>query len=242
MVSTLQINGKELQSIRVAAERTGYSRDYITRLAREERVVASLVNRQWFVDIDSLVSYSEAVASEQKVRQEKLSEQRKQERLEKERMLKKSRMQTRAKKLLSIKAQVLAAGVLVTGLGLGVGLSQLPVISSARTQVASAPLVVQGTASDVVTPSPVVSGENISGVPFSHESVGVATLEGAEQGILLLPQDEAGISDPSLLFSDDVKVMTDDDGAKYIARVDEQGKVVEMIPFVVVPVTSSKTP
>ncbi|MEN9920691.1 MAG: hypothetical protein RL538_584 [Candidatus Parcubacteria bacterium] len=241
MSSTLQINGKELQNIRVAAERTGYSRDYITRLAREERVVASQVNRQWFVDLDSLVSYAATVASEQKVRQVKLSEERKQERLEKERTQKKGRGKLRPVKLHSLKTQVLATSVLMIGLGVGVGLSQLPVLSSTETQVASAPLVSQGVVAGDVPPA-AVSGETISGVPFSHESVGVATLEGVDQGILLLPQDEAGVADPSLLFSDEVKVMTDDDGAKYIARVDEHGKVVEMIPFVVVPVTPSNTP
>ena len=80
MQSILEINGKILFSIRDAAHATSYSRDYITRLAREGKIFASHVGRQWFVDVDSLQAYAEAVALEQEVRKQQLSEERKRER------------------------------------------------------------------------------------------------------------------------------------------------------------------
>lgn len=243
MVSSLEINGTELQPIRAAAERTGYSRDYITRLAREEKIVASQIDRQWFVDVDSLQKYAETVADEQALRKQQLSEERRLERLAIE---KKSTDTQKVKsslprKSLPLSSQALALGVLFIGLGFGFLLNQMPMMSSGfSTQVASAPLLqsLQGH-------SPLLVGDqevSISGVNFSHESVGLSTMEGASNGILLLPQGSSSSTNPTELFSDDVKVMVDESGNEYVARVNEQGQVVEKIPFVVVPVTSSNTP
>ena len=54
MSVTFEIDGKKLQSIKSAAKLTSYSRDYITRLAREQKIVASFIERKWFIDIESL--------------------------------------------------------------------------------------------------------------------------------------------------------------------------------------------
>ena len=143
---------------------------------------------------------------------------------------------------MTLRAQTLAAGVLSLGLGFGFLLNQLPILSSGfSTQVASAPLIqsTQGHAVSIDSEDGVVT----SGVNFSHESVGLSTMEGASKGILILPEDDSSVTNPAEVFSDDVEVMVDENGQKFVVRVDEYGKVVEKIPFVVVPVASNnKTP
>lgn len=241
MTSSLEINGSELQNIRLAAERTGYSRDYITRLAREEKIIASQINRQWFVDIDSLMKYADDVASEQSLRHQQLSEERRQERLALEKdnpSTKKTR--THSKRGMTLRSQTLAVGVLSLGLGLGFLLNQLPTLSSGfNTQVASAPLV---QSLEEQTPGiDSVETDSTEGVNFS-ESTEFSPIKGASEGILLLPQEGSSSTNPAELFSDDVEVLTDEHGQQFVARIDESGQVVEKIPFVVVPVTPNKTP
>ncbi|MBP6924091.1 MAG: helix-turn-helix domain-containing protein [Candidatus Pacebacteria bacterium] len=243
MKSGLEINGAELQNIRAAAERTGYSRDYITRLAREEKIIASQIGRQWFVDIDSLKEYATEVANEQSFRHQQLSEERRQERLAQEkRNTRVKKNHTRTRRGMVLQSHTLAVGVLSLGLGLGFLLNQLPTFSSDySTQVASAPSV-QPLEEYTVEDRPVGEKDITSGVEFSHESVGLATMEGASEGILLLPGGTGSSSNPAKLFSDDVRVMVDEHGQQFIARLNDHGQMVERIPFVVVPVTSSSTP
>lgn len=242
MVSSLEINEQELKNIRSASELTGYSRDYITKLAREQKIIASQIGRQWFVDVGSLSKYAKMVAEEQALRNQQLSETRRLERQALKTKTSTSQNQKRKnRKTFTMPSQVIATGVLFMGVGFGFLLNQMPLLSSSnKTQVASNPLIesVQG---DVTK----LSSENqvtISGVNFSHESVGLSTLDGSEKGILLLPQESREVNNPSDFFSDDVKVMVDENGNKFVARLDENGEVVEKIPFVVVPVTSDKTP
>jgi excisionase family DNA binding protein len=240
MTSSLEIDGTELQNIRTAAERTGYSRDYITRLAREQKITASQIGRQWFVDVDSLQAYATAVATEQSLRHQQLSEERRQERLASQKVTPAPKQKHSTKLVTTLRAQTLAVAVLCLGLGLGVVLNQLPLSAGFSTQVANTSLFqsTQGHAAVIDSVEPVTA----SGVQFSHESVGLSTMEGATKGILLLPEVASTTQNPAELFSDEVKVVVDEKGNQYVARVDEYGQVVEKIPFVVVPVTSSQTP
>ncbi|MFT5036442.1 MAG: hypothetical protein ACI9VM_000002 [Candidatus Azotimanducaceae bacterium] len=59
-----------------AAKLIGYSSDYVTRLAREEKIVAKQINRKWFIEIDSLKLFSLVGEAEKRVRKEKLREER----------------------------------------------------------------------------------------------------------------------------------------------------------------------
>ena len=63
-----------------ASKLVGYSSDYITRLAREGKIDAKQVNRQWLVDLDSLKLFSLNAEAEKRERGEKLKEERMNER------------------------------------------------------------------------------------------------------------------------------------------------------------------
>ncbi|MCA9359394.1 hypothetical protein KC926_04305, partial [Candidatus Kaiserbacteria bacterium] len=100
MTTTLEIDGKKFQTIKSVANKVSYSRDYITRLAREGKILATHVGRQWFVDLDSLNNYIDTTAKETEVRKKMLSEERKREQIIATAAQKKKDIQTRKAKTL----------------------------------------------------------------------------------------------------------------------------------------------
>lgn len=97
------------------ANKVSYSRDYITRLAREGKILATHVGRQWFVDLDSLNNYIDTTAKETEVRKRCLA---KKERGANNRYScsKEKDIQTRKAKTLNARATVAACAVLSIGL------------------------------------------------------------------------------------------------------------------------------
>ena len=237
MSSALQINGKTLHPIKEAIEVVSYSRDYVTRLAREEKIVASLVGRQWFVDIDSLKSYTETSAMEQDLRKKLLSQQRKQEMQIREATEKQNASYLKKEKAAHLGAAFVASLVLGFGLLGGWAADFLispqnnnsPVHASNVAQVTAAQVpVVQ--AKEVTQPQ--VEPATLSPFFSNHE---VKNLDGIENGILLLPQ--ATSSDVGDLFSDSVVVKESLSGERVVVQVDGNGNEFgNEIPFVEIPV------
>ncbi len=246
MTSSLEINGKKMHSIKYASGHAGYSHDYVTKLAREGKIVATQIGRNWFVDLDSLEHYATIMRTEQLLRQQQLSDERKRERQLREMVEKKAALRTQYRRRLALRSKVLTSLVLVLGLATGFALSRMPLISTEiNRQVASAPLLQQKSPNnaDVVSATEAVSPAEADHLNFSDETFQLSTLSEANNGILILPN--ATSSDPvdvTEFFSDDVKVLTDEHGVEYVAQVNENGEVGEKIPFVVVPVIKEKTP
>jgi hypothetical protein len=250
MTSSLEIDGKKMLSIKSVSTLTGYSRDYITRLAREQKIIASQVGRNWFVDPDSLSHYSSVMEMEQQVRQQQLSAERKQELQLKELIEKKLVEQAQHKKSLVLRSKIIAAAVLLVGLGSGFALERVPFISVQLShQVASAPYIqwFRGDTGVVAAPEKKEIPATPAGaevVNFSHEAFRLSTMAQPVDGVLLLPSAtsaSSSLADVKKLFSDDVKILKDDKGQEYVAQVNEKGEVVRKIPFVVVPVSTEKT-
>jgi len=80
MSKSLEINGKEYQASAVVAREFGYTSDYVSRLARERKIEASQVGRQWFIEVASLREFISSSEKEKEIRSKKLREQRQQER------------------------------------------------------------------------------------------------------------------------------------------------------------------
>jgi hypothetical protein len=59
MSDKLIINGKKYVSASVAAGMTKYTQDYVGQLCRGDKVNATRIGRNWYVDIDSLLAYKE---------------------------------------------------------------------------------------------------------------------------------------------------------------------------------------
>ena len=80
MSSTLSVNHEEYQTSAEIARRFGYTKDYVTKLAREEKIEARQVGRQWFIDPDAFAEFFIAKEVEKHQRSEQLRKERKLER------------------------------------------------------------------------------------------------------------------------------------------------------------------
>ena len=77
MSSAVQLGSVQLIPVKEAAEFVPYSRDYVARLAREGKVAAVQIDRQWFVDVISLQNFFAHATIEESVRKRHLSSKRK---------------------------------------------------------------------------------------------------------------------------------------------------------------------
>lgn len=120
MSTALEINGVSFLSIKEAATSVSYSKDYVSRLAREKKIVATQVGRQWYVDPVSLRSFAEMASLEQEVRKQQLSlERRKEQSVKRDAKAVKSSVSSRLNKRME-RARVAATFVLLLGMSLGV--------------------------------------------------------------------------------------------------------------------------
>lgn len=77
MSQNLHVNGKEyLQSAEIA-QFFGYTPDYISRLAREGKIVATNVGRKWFIDQESFQAFVQSADIGKQMRSDILKKQRK---------------------------------------------------------------------------------------------------------------------------------------------------------------------
>jgi excisionase family DNA binding protein len=248
MSSFIEIDGKKFQSVSDAARLTGYSRDYIGRLAREQKILATQVGRQWFVSVVSLQEYAKTAEREQKLRQQKLSLERKLERETTRRVEEKKRKVQIEKQRKTFRAKASAIVVLALGVTLGVVLNSTSLATlGSKKQIASAPqaeVFPPATGEFEVATGKTIEQVRFDSIDFSQESVSIATLDGDGVGVMLLPQgSDKTLTEAEMknLFSDPIHLVKDEGGNQYVVRKTQDGRE-ERLPFVVVPVTNSVTP
>jgi hypothetical protein len=84
MSAPLVINGKKyIPSAELAGE-FGYTTDYISKLARDEKILGLQIERQWFVEPESLRAHLHKIAIEKEIKKDSLRKERKRERMERE--------------------------------------------------------------------------------------------------------------------------------------------------------------
>lgn len=232
MKDVLEIDKKNMFSIKAAATATGYSRDYITKLARDGKIVATQVGRQWYLDLESLTQYATIADLEQKVRNKHLSEERRNERLVAvmidENLARREKIQSGLFRQARVSASLLLLGLVVSSFGLtGFFASQAIPLKNQAAAVAQ----------ESLTQSDFISSEEME---FSTtKEAGVSSFAADNEAILLLPvnQNQGGTLEEESLFSDSVLVETDASGQTTVRLVDAQGNVSGPgIPFVKVPV------
>jgi|AntRauTorckE6833_2_1112554.scaffolds.fasta_scaffold59613_2 hypothetical protein len=248
MTSKIEIDGKKLTSIKEACSEVSYSRDYVTRLAREGKIVASLIGRQWYVDLLSLQNYVVQSKVESEVRKAQLSEERKQEQLfhktkeQQDLSLQKSTASVRTRAVMasgSVLALGLIAGVFgyavfATPLDLNFALSQPQ--QSGMTQSSQTAANANAVSGEQNVPLP----ENVPNPAPLFSSKAVAAFDSPENGVLILPQGEES-ADPAAVFSDEVYIATATSGQRTAVLVDAQGvKADREVPFVLVPVKTDQ--
>jgi hypothetical protein len=254
MTQGIEIDGKTLLPIKEVVSTSSYSRDYITKLARDKKIEATFVGRQWFVETDSLKRYSELSAVEQELRKHQLSAERKREKKIHAAFQAQSEMHER--KIKSLHSRALAAACLVLGLGLlGGGVSygvvsdtalfkdavtqkQYAVPAKAANTFALQTVTIEETKNN--TQPEVVLAESVV-LPTDTETVAsIQSLGNVEEGILLLPRVGTSSDISTQAFSDNVEVRVSADGTESVVRVDAEGNQVgNPIQFVRVPVVAN---
>jgi excisionase family DNA binding protein len=252
MTTVLEINGVSFLSIKEAARRASYSKDYVSRLAREEKIVATQVGRQWYVDPVSLKSFADIAKLEQEVRKQQLSVERR-----REQSIKRDVKTVRSSVVSKIKRRTARAGVaasFILFLGLSFGTASYiyagssVIIKDVKADGLIALMSVEDTAV-----SPVKSEDKVSlSVPKAEpvavystvvdrtqlkNSSEVLPLTNSEMsGIFLLNEDSHHMDEEAVadIFSDDVEVrFTHETGGVVVYKT--QSDEVREFPFVAVP-------
>lgn len=242
MEQSLEIDGRHLLPIREILGEVSYSSDYVTRLAREGKIFATMVGRQWFVDVDSLKSYESNSNLEQEIRKKHLSFERKFECDIRESVNNNKQKQIKNFSRLHKQAASISVMVLFAGIYLGFFTYNFifPVYSGQNREIS---IEVQKFTSNVVNfDKDLDSGHVDSEKSYLSDSAPRTDFQDIKNngGILLLPNvDNSNDINAETLFSDNV-IVEEIDGKYFIVKVDEKGnKVRSETSHVIIPVVNN---
>lgn len=248
MSTNVQVNGVSFLSIKEAALRFKYTRDYVARLAREGKITALREGRQWLVDPTSLQKFSETAELLERARQNQLRLERKRERMVKE-AIEASRLSlVTVKRRHHSRALSLAVCACFVSLCVGYALHVSP-ISTIPTmyQLARTPTPPPPTHVAMAPESPkheLPVTVSFMERPQFTDSFEVRSFASSTTGVMLLPTEGEFTTAERIqnAFSDEVVVMLSEDGVGTVRLKDAvltDGEVVE-IPIVTVPVRSTE--
>jgi len=240
MTRTLQIDGKKLHPIKDVVKEVSYSRDHVTKLARDKKIVAAHIGRHWYVDLDSLLNYQRFSEQELEIRKNNLRLERKRE--QKIELTKKNRQKIHEQKAKKIKVRAVATTAVVLSFSLMSGWSSYYLVSG---EGFSNKNIINIAQVEESRPEPATPTSKVASVYESHgKNTGAKKVinplsDDVQSGILLLPQGSLKATTTDL-FSDEVMVLTSDEGIKTVVKVNEEGEPTgRVIPFVEVPVKES---
>lgn len=249
MSSSVKIGAVEFISVKDAALRSSYTRDYITRLARDEKVVATQVKRQWFIDPVSLQNFIESAKIEREIRGQLLREERRRE------------QQVHCKNVTSEQvyehehvtrapshAYLATASVVICGLFLGVVIHATNPVGSMFgptnqiAQVASTQSGVRDDSNTHTTLPAVENGRPTLVADVSNDRVVGQRTFSSNEGVLLLPVGVASSEDTTVdeLFSDEV-TLTYRSANEGVVTPHLRDGAGTPLAFVMVPVTQAST-
>ena len=238
MSAAVQLGSAKLLPVKEAADFVPYSRDYVSRLAREGKIVAAQIDRQWFVDVISLQNFYTQSTLEESIRKRHLSSSRKRDLEVKE--VYRARLSVIAQKHTQVRkvAVVQTVGFLACGVAAGFlfiaansfatqnrlqSLAQIPWFTWGKEE--SQKLV-------VVTPATETFMVRESSVIVTDETFAV------DQGIVLLPATASSSEAVTDFFSDPVIVeMTGETSGIIRNTINDQ-----VVPFVRIPQETSVVP
>lgn len=233
MSQSFSVNGKEYLQSNALAVSLGYTPDYIGKLAREEKILGTLIGRQWFIEPESLKTYLQKASVEKEILNEDLSAKRKIERKVQEH--KKARVESLHHAdfiALSQSLAILICGLLLGGLGFvisfeNIGVSEIT--EGARENVSYiaesfSPLWITNSLQDNRELSVAASAEGISLVSYAPRFEVFTVLPQFPPRVALASTSDDGarvqVQDTvTLQFSDEVKIVVDDEGATFIEPV-----------------------
>lgn len=247
---------ESLLPIKDAAQRVGYSRDYVARIAREGKVVAKQRGRQWYVSLASLEQFVADAAYEREVRRRYLSAERRAEREAKERLAE----VTQRNATLRARAPRVAGAAVVFVFAFGLGVASLLLNLTGAQQLAhwsfvpaAAPLARESVIVEYSEVPRTVSDRSIPSVrtevpltPHFATEREQSELAATADELLVLGQAGREFSDPasvSSFFSHPIVLGRDERGGWRIYRASEDGEPLGVgVPFVAIPQSGAPPP
>lgn len=234
MSSVVQLGSAQLLPIKAASELVPYSRDYVARLARESKIVAVYIDRQWFVDTTSLQNFYTNSLMEESVRKRHLSAVRKHDLEVKE--IYRSSLASLAKKRTQTKSKAIVQSGLIIMCGLVAGLALFTsnnYLTNERLQFL-AQIPGNGWLSPVSEIVPDVAGD-IQTVFTEYRVTETDAPLSLQNGIILLPASATDtVSTVDNLFSDPVSVEVTSTTTGIVRTMTETASSTEM-QFVRIP-------
>ncbi len=218
MSSGLQVDGVSYLPLKEAAALVSYTRDYVARLAREGKIVATRVGRQWLVDPVSLQLFAEQAELEADIRREQLRQLRQREReaaavQQLQHAELRRHMCTAPRRALAFTLAALACALIGGLAGHSVGLPTMltsQLIQRAEVRMAVTPVSIPASSAVMETVPETVHVPTVTIMPLS----------GADGlGVLLLSQDGLvqTAEDVAALFSDPITITRTEDGLATIS-------------------------
>lgn len=229
-----EVDGRNLCSVKESLTAVSYSGDYVTRLAREGKIFAKLVGRQWFVDLDSLRTYESNSRIEQVLKSRHMSEDLRKEHQVRESVNAKLLFRIEKAQSTHKKAMLTAVCVLMFGLSFGyMAYDSSPYsqrifdVRGIRYNLLSS---IFNSQKDTTNFSEKVKPND------SFSKTEFYMMDSPSDGILLFPFKNGSSTNIESFFSDRVEVVEINNGSA-IVRVDKNGRKTDhQIPYVVVPV------
>lgn len=221
MSASFFVNGKEYLPSSTLCTAFGYSSDYIGKLAREEKILGTLVGRQWFVEVESLKTFALKVAVEKDIHKAELRLERKRERTEKSASLENGfSIQLSPLEALAKTIVVVLCGLCIGGLGWisvqeGVGFGEIA--QGAKQNIVQISRVVSPT---VFAKQVVESAGVLFAFTVQTKNIQSPTRSSVAEVFTMLPVFPPRTSLISLNnFSDEVHVSVDGNGQTFIEPV-----------------------
>ncbi len=239
MSRTLIIDHKKMHSVKSAAGVAGYSRDHITKLARDGKIIGTQVGRNWYVDLDSLKSYAAIANLELEVKKKHTSEVRKATKELREQLDGAAALRSTESARLPKRTQ---AAVVALGF--------VCLVSAAGASELLVPYMKQAPAAAVqsdANPAPVTTthrAPSLVNTTFASDAAEVSPLVNPDGAIVLLPlRDADGTVSSSTVFSDEVVIEEGAKGERRVVPIDEAGnQLSEGVPFSVLSVEEIPVP
>lgn len=216
-----------------AGRQFGYTNDYIAKLAREKKISAARVGREWFVDAISLGNFIARSNESKRARAERIRQERKEERKRTLEEIQGSAVLVAAPLLQPRSVALLKAGAIsLSGFAFGTLMFMaLPYME--RSDIASASVMdaMKVWASRLYSFNVTDTAGGLGEVPPSEPS------PTTQQGMLVLPHDGGAGMHTAESFSDEVTFTYDEDGKSGIITPVFKGEKDQSYRFMLVPLT-----
>lgn len=245
MSKSIVINGTVLVSLKEAARSISYSRDYLAKLARDEKIFAKQVGRQWFVEMSSVQAFLNESALEQEVRNKNLREERRRE-LYAKKNLEALADEISVERVKSpMKSFLVSAMVLFLGLLTGAIFNSVDSLVNFNERFLASSLASQNVGGEIsVLPSEEKAAlfSETNEYPLFVDEAKVSSMKEMKSGIILFAEGGEIKKEENIqeLFSDNVSINFSQPGQGDVVYEDNEGGS-RSIPFLVIPKNNSVT-